>query len=114
VIDCATLSRPAERVAFEQATHVIRVMPATAGGVRRAASTLRAIRSPGPGRETIIARHEPGAQRARLPELDALAADRRAELVFMAHVGDLAERRLDDAIAAADLTLRALGGALGR
>jgi Flp pilus assembly CpaE family ATPase len=55
VVDCGTLQRPADQVAFSQATHVLWVAPATVSGARRAARALD-VAPPLSAREAVIAR----------------------------------------------------------
>ena len=113
-VDCGTLTQPSQVRALEHATHVIWTLPATSSAARRAAAALRAVGAHAPQRQTIVARNEPGAERARLQELDVLAEETRGELIFVPHVDDLAEQPVDVALAETSLALNALGRALHR
>jgi MinD-like ATPase involved in chromosome partitioning or flagellar assembly len=108
VVDCGTLSRPAEQLALGRATHVLWVLPATPSGAQRAARVLESVLPHLPGREVLVARHDAAARHAPMPDLEALADERRAPLVLMPHVPDLTERPVASVIEAAQVTLGAI------
>ena len=114
VADCGTLSRPIERRVARGASHVAWVLPATVSGARRAAAALAVAEPALSGREIVVARHDAGERKAPMRELTALADSRRAPLVLMPHIPDLAEVDVSEAVDAAQLTLTAFEGVLRR
>ena len=114
VVDCATLTRPLERHALRQATHILWILPGTVSGVRRAEHALDIVPPCVPGRETVVARHDGGERKPPMRELTALADDRGGSLVLMPHIPDLAEVDHDDALDAADLALHGIATVLRR
>lgn len=114
VVDCGRLATVEGRLSLRHASHVIWVLPATASGVLRARRVL-AVQEPQSGRrEMVVARADPGGRQAPIHELTALADLRRGPLVLMPHVGDLGERRCDDALAAGQVTLEAIASVVRR
>lgn len=114
VVDCATMSRPLERAALRIASHVAWLLPATISGAKRAAEVLRRAPIDLPGRELVIARHDPGERKPPMRELKTLADQRGGPLVLLPHVPDLAETDRKDALDDVALTLQALGTLLRR
>jgi Flp pilus assembly CpaE family ATPase len=114
VIDCGTLARKSDLVALASASHVAWVLPASAGGARRAIRVLDAITPTPLGREVIVARHDGPARAAPLKELKHLAARRGATLVLLPRVPDLATGDIAAALDAAQVSLQAIQGLLAR
>ncbi|WP_155891975.1 hypothetical protein [Conexibacter woesei] len=116
VVDCGVLAEPAQRVAAAMATHVVWVLPATPGGVLRARHVLGSGGPlPGGRPEVVVARRDATAERkAQTRELTTIADERRAPLVLLPHLPDLATGDVDAALAAAEVALEALSGALRR
>ena len=114
VIDCATLAREADQIALASATHVAWVLTATAGAASRGRQLLDAIAPHQSGREMLVARHEPRDRRKALRELRDLARHRRALLILLPSVPELATGNADAALETAQVPLQAILGALGR
>jgi MinD-like ATPase involved in chromosome partitioning or flagellar assembly len=114
IIDCATMTRPIERLALAHATHILWVVPATVAGVRRAARVLGVIAPDLPAREVLVARHDRAERRAPIRDLSALAAGRSSALVLMPSIPDLAAGEVDAAIEAAQVALQAIAELLRR
>jgi len=114
VIDCGTLAREADHVALERASHVAWVLPATVGGIRRARRVLEAINPYLLGAELIVARHDDRARNAPLSELRRVAERRRATLVLLPTLPDLATSDVTEALGIAQVSLQAIQGALAR
>ena len=114
VIDCGTLAREADQIALASATHVVWVLPATAGAAIRGRQLLDAIAPHQSGREILVARHEPRDRRRALRELRDLARHRRALLILLPSVPELATGNADAALETAQVPLQAILGALGR
>ena len=112
VIDAGTLAREADRVALGVASHVAWVMPATQSALLRAPRVLTRIAPLGKP-ELLIARECEG-HRAPLGALCDAADERRAPLVLMPTVGELAVTDVDGATERAALALQAVGGLLCR
>ena len=109
VVDCGTLARPSDREVLAMATHIIWTLPATISGRHRGERFLELVPVMPDRRELVVARRDDGARRAPLVELKALAEARRAPLVLMPHVPDLAEGGLERALDEASVTLAAIG-----
>jgi Flp pilus assembly CpaE family ATPase len=114
VLDCAQLTRPVERTALEHATHVAWVIPATTAGLRRGTVLLAVLAKAAHSHEVVIARHDRATSEAALHELAQLADERRAPLVLVPHLDDIADRDTERVIEQAALALQALGGLLHR
>jgi cellulose biosynthesis protein BcsQ len=114
VIDCGTLAREADQIAVGRATHVVWVLPATAGAAIRGRQLLDAITPHQSGREILVARHEPRDRRIALRELRDLARLRRALLILLPSVPELATGNADAALETAQVPLQAILGALSR
>jgi Flp pilus assembly CpaE family ATPase len=114
VIDCGTLAREADQIALAKATHVLWVLPATAGAASRGRQLLDAIAPHRSGKEILVARHEPRDRRRTLRELRDLARHRRALLILLPSVPELATGNADAALETAQVPLQAILGALGR
>jgi len=114
VIDCGTLAREADQIALASATHVAWVLTATAGAAIRGRQLLDAIGQHQSGREILIARHEPRDRRKALRELRDLARHRRALLILLPSMPELATGNSDAALETAQVPLQAILGALGR
>lgn len=112
VVDCGVPGTAADVQVLAAATHVAWVLPATAGGIRRAERVLGLF--PMGARELLVARHEAAGRAAPVAELTELAATRDAPLVLMPHLPDLAERPTAEALDAARLSLDAIAMALRR
>ena len=113
MIDCGTLTRPAEQTAAAAATHLAWVLTATADGVRRGRRVLEAA-PPMAGTELIVARNDIRQPRAPLRQLRRIAAERRAPLVLVPHLAGLETGRLDACAEAAQIPVQAILGALRR
>jgi len=114
VVDCGTLTRPADRSVLAAATHVAWVVPATESAVARGETMLAAL-APITGRpELIVARRERSARRPPTSTLKQLATQRAAPLVLMPHVPNLVERPPGEALEQASVTLAVIEGALRR
>jgi len=114
VIDCGTLAREADQIALGSATHVVWVLPVTAGAAVRGLQLLDAIAPHPSGREILVARHEPRDRRRALRELRDLARHRRALLILLPNVPELVTDNADAALETAQVPLQAILGALGR
>jgi MinD-like ATPase involved in chromosome partitioning or flagellar assembly len=113
VIDCGTLTRPAEQTAAAAATHLAWVLTASAHGVRRGLRVLDAV-PPMAGKELIVARNDVRQASAPLRQLRRIAAERRALLVLVPHLPGLDAGRLDACADAAQIPVQAILGALRR
>jgi hypothetical protein len=113
VVDCGTLQRDADRLAFAAASHVAWVLPATGSAARRAERVLAAISRRVPGRELVAARRENSERAAPLRTLRALAERRGAPLVLVPQLGDLVDRP-GRALTEAEVSLQAIHGVLQR
>lgn len=107
VVDCGTLSLPAERLALEGASHVVWVLPATEHGVDRAEQSPWSVGSSDVV-QMLLARHDPSAAKASMRSLTRLASEREASLVLMPHVKNLKPTSLDVALEICGVTLDAL------
>jgi hypothetical protein len=114
VIDCGTLAGQADQIALSKASHVAWVLPATAGAVDRGRKTLDALAPHPSGREMLLARHEPSGGRRALRELRDLARDRRAPLILLPSLPELATGNTRAALETAQVPLQAILGALAR
>jgi cellulose biosynthesis protein BcsQ len=114
VIDCGTLAREADQIALASATHVAWVLPATAGAVDRGRQLLGAIAPHPSGREMLLVRQERSAQRRTLRELRGLARERRAPLILLPTLPELATGNTGAALETAQVSLQAILGALAR
>jgi Flp pilus assembly CpaE family ATPase len=114
VIDCGTLAGQADQIALSKASHVAWVLPATAGAVDRGRKTLDALAPHPSGREMLLARHEPSGGRRALRELRDLARDRRAPLILLPSLPELATANAHAALETAQVPLQAILGALAR
>jgi Flp pilus assembly CpaE family ATPase len=108
VVDCGVPHGPLESQVLEAATHVAWVLPATLGGARRARRTLELFPPHPDRRELVIARHDAAGATAPLTLLKELAAGRRAPLLLVPHLPDLAEQTPDTALELAGEALDAL------
>jgi Flp pilus assembly CpaE family ATPase len=114
VIDCGTLARQADQLALANASHVAWVLPATAGAVDRGRKTLDALAPHPSGREMLIARHEPRDRGRAVRERRDLARERRATLILLPSLPELAEGNATAALETAQVPLQAILGALAR
>ena len=114
VIDCGTLARQADQIALAKASHVAWVLPATAGAVDRGRKTLDALAPHPSGREMLLARHKPSDRRRALRELRDLARERRAPLILLPSLPELATGNPRAALETAQVPLQAILGALAR
>ena len=114
VIDCGTLARQADQIALAKASHVAWVLPATAGAVDRGRKTLDALAPHPSGREMLLARHQPSDRRRALRELRDLARERRAPLILLPSLPELATGNPATALETAQVPLQAILGALAR
>ena len=114
VIDCGTLARQADQIALAKASHVAWVLPATAGAVDRGRKTLDALAPHPSGREMLLARHQPSDRRRALSELRDLARERRAPLILLPSLPELATGNARPALESAQVPLQAILGALAR
>ena len=113
VIDCGTLARQAEQAAAAAATHVAWVLTATSSGVRRGLPVLEAAPAMS-GTELVVARNDIRQASAPLRQLRRIAAERRAPLVLVPHLGGLEAGRFDACAGAAQIPVQAILGALRR
>jgi len=114
VIDCGTLARQADQIALANASHVAWVLPATAGAVQRGRKTLDALAPHPSAREMLLARHQPSDRRRTLRELRDLARDRRAPLILLPTLPELATGNTRAALETAQVPLQAILGELAR
>lgn len=114
VVDCGSLRGAIDRYVFELASHVAWVLPATTSGLRRAGPVLELFGVEASRRELVVARRDATGRKPPSEELTALASSRGAPLVLMPHVPDLGEESPDQGLEAAELTLQAIRGVLGR
>lgn len=108
IVDCGSLRTETDRQVLALATHVAWVMPATAVGVSRGAAVLPLFELAEPSREALVARHDPAARKPPLKELAALAESRRAPLVLMPSVPDLAQQPVGHALETMAVALEAI------
>jgi hypothetical protein len=113
VVDCGTLQTEADRLVLRSASHVAWVLPATAGGVRRAERVLAAVGLRLAGGELVVARRDARERAAGLRALRALAERRRAPLVLVPHLSNVRDRPAR-ALEEAQVPLQAILGALRR
>jgi hypothetical protein len=113
VIDCGTLAREADRIAFAAATHVAWVLPATADGIRRGRRVLHAVPRI-ESRQLVVGRREVHQAKAPLRDLRHLASELSAALVLVPHIPELESRRHGRAVETAQVPLQAILGALER
>ena len=114
VIDCGTLAHEASQIALTRASHVAWVLPATAGAISRAQSVLAAIDSYRLGGELVLARPNAHQRKAPMTELKRVAQERRATLILVPDLPDLATAGAATAIEIAQVPLQAILGALSR
>ena len=114
VIDCGTLAREASQIALTRASHVAWVLPATAGAISRAQSVLAAIDSYALGGELVLARPDAHQRKAPMTQLKRVAQERRATLILVPDLPDLATAGAATAIEVAQVPLQAILGALSR
>jgi MinD-like ATPase involved in chromosome partitioning or flagellar assembly len=114
IADCGTLSRRTERQVLAAASHVAWVVPVGAGAVRRGRRVLALVPAEPDRPELLVARQDVREERAPLAELRAVAGERRAPLVLMPHVDDLAERDGKAGLERASLALDAIAMAVAR
>ncbi|HET6507067.1 MAG TPA: hypothetical protein VFG42_09770 [Baekduia sp.] len=108
VVDCGVPGGALSAQVLEVATHVAWVLPATLGGARRARRTLELFAPRPDRRELVVARHDAAGATAPTAMLKELAAERRAPLLLVPHVPDLAEQPPDAALELAGEALDAL------
>ena len=113
VIDCGTLARDADRIAFASATHIAWVLPATADGIRRGRRVLDAAPAAA-AKQLIVGRRDERRPKAPLRELRRFASERHAPLVLVPHLPGLEAGKLDGALDAAQVPVQAILGALRR
>ena len=113
VVDVGTLGRGAEQAALATATHVVWVLPASETGAARAAHVRRRVALLSQP-EVMVARAEPGVRRPPMGALADLADGRRAPLLLMPALGDLAGRPVGALAEHTQITLQAIGGVLRR
>jgi hypothetical protein len=114
VVDCGTLTRPADWWVLAAATHVAWVVPATEGALSEGERMLATL-APLAGRpELIVARREPSERRPPTSTLKQLATERAAPLVLMPHVPSIIDRPPVEALEEASVTLAVIEGALWR
>jgi hypothetical protein len=114
VVDCGTLTRAADRIALDQASHIAWVLPATPGGVRRGARVLDAVDSHPLARELVVARRDAHEPKAALGDLKRLAEQRNATLILVPHLPGLHGGAIDAALDTAQVALQAIDGLLER
>jgi Flp pilus assembly CpaE family ATPase len=114
VIDCGTLAREADQIALASATHVAWVLPATTDALNRGSQLLDAIAPHPSGRELLLARQEPSDRRRALGELRDLARERRAPLILLPSLPELATANTPAALETAQVPLQAILGTLAR
>ena len=90
------------------------MLPATAGAVDRGRKTLDALAAHPSGRELLLARHMPSDRRRALRELRDLARERRAPLILLPSLPELATGNTRAALETAQVPLQAILGALAR
>jgi MinD-like ATPase involved in chromosome partitioning or flagellar assembly len=114
VVDCGTLAREAEQIVLAEASHIAWVLPATHSGVHRGARVLGAIDAYLLGRELVVARRDEREPKAALSQLKCLAHERDAALVLVPHLPEVRDAKTDGALDAAQVSLQAIQGVLGR
>ena len=108
IVDCGSLRTETDRQVLALASHVVWVVPATAVGVSRGAAVLPLFELPESPRQALVARHDPAARKPPIKELTALAESRRAPLVLMPSVPDLAQQPVGHALETAAAALEAI------
>jgi MinD-like ATPase involved in chromosome partitioning or flagellar assembly len=113
VIDCGTLTGHAEQAVAAAATHVAWVLPANRAGVQHGRRILDAAPRLS-GRELLVARGDAGHSKAPLRDLRRVAGERRALLVLVPHLSQLARDEADRSAEEAQVPVQAILGALRR
>jgi len=113
VADAGTLARTAGQAALAAATHVAWTLPASTSGVTRARRVLERI-APLARPEILVARADPAVHKPPVTELANLADERRAPLVLMPSLGDVAQCASAELAERSALALQAIGGVLRR
>lgn len=114
VVDCGTLRGPTERHALALATHVAWVIPTNRVGIARSAATLDLFELDGARPEVLVARNDPAEAKPPIEELTRMAERRRAPLVLMPSVPDLARQPVTEALDATGQALEAIHSILRR
>ena len=114
VIDCGTLAHEASQIALTRATQIAWVLPATASAISRAQSVLAAIDAYRLGGELVLARPDARQPKATMTQLKRVAQERRATLILVPDLPDLATAGAGPAIEIAQVPLQAILGALSR
>lgn len=114
VVDCGIPGGDCEEVVLAASTHLLWVLPATPGGVRRAGRLLGLFPRDPARRELVVAHDHGVGTRARTDELAALASARAAPLVLLPYVPDLGEQGPEAGLEAAAPSLDAIRAVLRR
>jgi hypothetical protein len=114
LVDCGTGALALQRLALENATHILWVLPANVGAVARATRVLTCMPHGASEREIIVARQCSDGGRASLHGLDALAESRGAAIAMLPLLPDILESGVDVTLGAADDILDDLGRVLCR
>jgi hypothetical protein len=112
VVDCSSLTAPADLIALRRATHVIWFASATRLGADRARAVLAAIELPIVGHELLAIRQATDAAGVPATRWTAIAKQRSCDIVLVPHVPASDELPLLDRIDRASAALDALAGAL--
>jgi hypothetical protein len=89
-------------------------MPANGAAIGRSAAMLDLFTLEGPRHEVLVARNDPAETKPPIEELTAMADRRRAPLVLMPSVPDLAHQPVNDALDATGQALDAIHSILRR
>ena len=108
IVDCGGLRTETDRQVLALATHVAWVLPATAVGVSRGTAVLSLFQPAESCREALVARHDSAERKPPMKELTALAESRRAPLVLMPSIPDLAQQPVGHALERLALALEAI------
>jgi MinD-like ATPase involved in chromosome partitioning or flagellar assembly len=115
VVDCGVPGGSRDEVVLAAATHVLWVLPVRPSAARRSRRLLGLFPGDASRAEVVVAREDVRATtKAATEELADLAAERRAPLVLVPHVGDLGESGPEQGLAAAALSLDAIRSVLDR
>jgi Flp pilus assembly CpaE family ATPase len=114
VVDCAGVVREIDGAVLDVATHVLWVVQASAGALRRARRVLDLVEGRPGAREVLLARREPSTTPASLASLSDLASRRRAAVVLVPQIADVEDLDFDARVEQASVALHDLAGVLQR
>lgn len=113
VIDCGALAGELGPIVMAEATHVAWILPATKNGVALGRRVLAAAPS-ARGSQFLVARRDRRQTTAPVRELRRMAGEQRLPLVLVPDLPGLEDGNLPRAVDAAQVSVRAILGALRR